>query len=55
VVHYFIDEAGVSPDRLSAIGYGEFQPVASNDVPEGRQQNRRVEIVILPEDLSKKK
>ena len=39
---------GVSPQRLRIIGRGEDQPVASNLTPEGRQQNRRVEIVIIP-------
>ena len=40
--------SGVSPARIRAIGRGEDQPVASNLTPEGRQQNRRVEIVITP-------
>jgi outer membrane protein OmpA-like peptidoglycan-associated protein len=40
--------AGVSASRVQAIGRGESQPVASNLTAEGRQQNRRVEIVILP-------
>jgi len=48
VLHYLIGEKGISPERLSAIGYGEYRPVASNDSKNGRQQNRRVEIVILP-------
>jgi chemotaxis protein MotB len=48
VLHYMADEQGISPDRLSAIGFGEYRPVASNDSREGRQQNRRVEIVIQP-------
>ncbi|ETX15306.1 membrane protein [Roseivivax halodurans JCM 10272] len=39
---------GVPSTRVRAIGRGEDQPVASNLTPEGRQQNRRVEIVILP-------
>ncbi|MFD1342676.1 OmpA family protein [Litorisediminicola beolgyonensis] len=39
---------GVSSSRIQTIGRGEDQPVASNLTPEGRQQNRRVEIVILP-------
>lgn len=48
VLHYLVDEKDISPDRVSAIGYGEYKPVASNDTKEGRQLNRRVEIVILP-------
>ncbi len=48
VLHFLVDNSGISPDRLSAIGYGEYRPVASNDTKEGRQLNRRVEIVILP-------
>jgi len=36
---------GVSADRVSAVGRGKAYPVATNDTPEGRQQNRRVEIV----------
>jgi len=47
VLHYLVDDKGVSPDRISAIGYGEYRPVASNDNSEGRQMNRRVEVVIL--------
>src|SRR4029077_6732866 len=35
------------PERLSAAGYAEFHPIASNDSPQGRAQNRRVDIVIL--------
>jgi chemotaxis protein MotB len=48
VLHYLVDEKGISPHRVSAIGYGEYRPVASNETKEGRQMNRRVEIVILP-------
>lgn len=48
VVHYLAKEQGISPERLSAIGYGEYRPVASNETKDGRKQNRRVEIVILP-------
>jgi chemotaxis protein MotB len=39
---------GVSPDNLSAIGYSEYRPIADNDTKEGRQQNRRVEIMLEP-------
>jgi chemotaxis protein MotB len=48
VLHYLADEKGISPQRLSAIGFGEHRPVASNDTKEGRKLNRRVEIVIQP-------
>ena len=43
----FLVKKGIDPSRLSAVGYGEFRPVASNDTPEGRAKNRRVEILIL--------
>jgi len=49
VLHYLVDNKGISPERVSAIGYGEYTPVSSNDTREGRQLNRRVEIVILPQ------
>lgn len=55
VLHYLIDECNVKPTRLSANGYGEFRPVASNDTKENMQENRRVEIVILPSKISKVK
>ena len=45
VVRYLIQQ-GVNPAILAATGYGEQDPVASNDTPQGRRQNRRVEIVI---------
>ena len=54
VLHYLIDDQSVAPDRLSATGYGEYRPVASNDTKDGRQQNRRVEIVILPKTSKSK-
>ncbi len=44
----FLQEKGVNPSRLSASGYAEYQPAASNDTEEGRQQNRRIEIVLMP-------
>ncbi|NLY42467.1 MAG: OmpA family protein [Clostridiaceae bacterium] len=47
VLKYFIEESGFDPVRLSAVGYGEYHPVADNDTVEGRRKNRRVDIVIL--------
>ena len=43
---YLVDN-GVKASRLSAKGYGESRPVASNDTEEGRAENRRVEMIIL--------
>lgn len=39
---------GVNPENISAAGYGEYRPVADNDTPEGRAQNRRMEIILMP-------
>jgi OOP family OmpA-OmpF porin len=45
-VRDFLDANGVAPLRMQAVGFGETRPVASNDSADGRQQNRRVEIVL---------
>ncbi|MDI6710284.1 MAG: flagellar motor protein MotB [Thermoanaerobacterales bacterium] len=47
VVQELIRDLHFPPERLSATGYGEYRPVATNDTPEGRQQNRRVDFIIL--------
>jgi len=47
IVRLFIVREGFSPDRLSAAGYAEYHPVATNLTTEGRGMNRRVDIVIL--------
>jgi chemotaxis protein MotB len=49
VVHRFAN-AGVAPDRLSVIGFGENRPIQPNDTQAGRDANRRVVIVILSGD-----
>lgn len=41
-------KGGVDPSRLSAVSYGEYMPRASNDTPEGRAKNRRIEIALDP-------
>jgi chemotaxis protein MotB len=46
VLHFMLQK-GLSPDRFTIAGYGEYRPVASNDTPEGRAKNRRVELIIL--------
>jgi chemotaxis protein MotB len=48
VVRRLVDKHGMEPDRLSAIGFGEYRPVADNETSEGRAKNRRVVIVIGP-------
>ncbi len=45
VMQYMLSQ-GVKPDMVSAHGFGEANPVASNDTPDGRAQNRRVELTI---------
>ncbi len=51
-VRFLVDKAGVDPRRLNAVGCGEFHPIAPNDAPEGRARNRRIAIVVLPEELA---
>ncbi len=46
VVKYFIDVGKVSPERLSAVGYGESKPLFPNDSPANKGKNRRVEIIL---------
>ena len=48
IARIFLDMKAVPADRLSAAGYAEFHPVDSNDTPEGRAKNRRVDLVVLP-------
>ncbi len=48
VVHFLQDEVGLPGERLIAAGYSEYQPVASNDTPEGRAANRRIQILLVP-------
>lgn len=47
VIKFLIEERDFEPARLSAAGYSEYRPVADNDNPEGRAENRRVEVVVL--------
>jgi len=44
-------EAGLPAERVSAASYGDTRPAIANDTPEGRAQNRRIEITVVP-DLS---
>ena len=50
VKDYFVQQ-GISADSIEARGFGKTQPIATNDTPEGRQQNRRVELVLSGEAI----
>jgi chemotaxis protein MotB len=51
VLRFLQEEAGVDGKRLLAVGYGQFRPITSNETPEGRAENRRIEIVLTPMDI----
>jgi OOP family OmpA-OmpF porin len=46
VLTYLVD-AGVNPERLTALGFGSSIPTADNDTPDGQQANRRIEFAIV--------
>jgi chemotaxis protein MotB len=46
LVRYFVDKEKIAPERLSAMGFGQYKPIANNKTAEGRAANRRVEIKI---------
>jgi len=54
VVRYLVRDRGFPPDRISALGYGEYRPVRPNNSIENRAANRRVDVVILTMELSLK-
>ncbi len=45
--YFLINQGGLNPDKVSIVGYSEYRPIADNSTPEGRAQNRRVDIVII--------
>ena len=47
-VSSYLGAQGIDGQRLITVGYGETRPIGNNDTPEGREQNRRVEITLLP-------
>jgi chemotaxis protein MotB len=49
VVQELQNKYGIDPKRLTAAGRGEYNPIASNDTPEGKARNRRTQIIITPE------
>lgn len=48
----FLQDEGVPPESLIASGRAEYDPEASNDTPEGRQKNRRIEIMLIDKSLA---
>ena len=51
-VRFLGNRAGVEPRRLAAVGCGEFRPLVDNATAEGRARNRRIAVVVLPEEIS---
>ena len=47
IIKYLTTNYNLSPKRLSAVGYGEYAPIFDNTTNEGREKNRRVDIIIL--------
>jgi chemotaxis protein MotB len=47
VLHFLVGQCSLDPNRLHIAGFGEYQPIASNNTKKGKMQNRRVELVIL--------
>ena len=47
VLKFLIEKENLPPERFSALGYGEYKPAVSNDTPEGRAVNRRIEINVM--------
>jgi len=53
VVHLF-SRYGVKPQRMSAVGYAEFKPIAKNNTAAGRRKNRRVKIIVLSDAIARR-
>ena len=45
-----LQDQGIDPGQLSAVAYGEWKPVATNDTAEGKAKNRRIEIILVPKE-----
>ena len=46
VAEFMIGQVEIPPERISTMGFGEYRPTHTNDTPEGREKNRRVEIIL---------
>jgi chemotaxis protein MotB len=45
--YYLIKTENIDPDKVSVVGYSEYNPIADNSTPEGRKKNRRVDIIVI--------
>jgi chemotaxis protein MotB len=52
VLMLLVDDSGIDPRKISIAGYGQYKPVADNSTPEGRKQNRRVDLVVVGTAIS---
>jgi chemotaxis protein MotB len=52
VARYLQDKSGIDPRLISATGYGQYQPIESNETEKGRARNRRIEIVLVPREIT---
>jgi len=52
VLRYLVQKGGISPHRLTAVGYADTRPLVPNTTPANRAQNRRVDIAILKSSQS---
>ncbi|HHT9132020.1 MAG TPA: OmpA/MotB family protein [Candidatus Tripitaka californicus] len=50
VLHYMVDKGHLDSKKVYMAGFGDQHPIANNSTPAGRQKNRRVDIVIVPQD-----
>lgn len=55
VMKYLVEKEGVAAGVLAAKGFGEAKPIADNATPDGKEKNRRVEFVVLEQDVTTKK
>lgn len=51
-VRFLVERGGVDPKRIAVVGFGEHRPIADNSSSEGRAKNRRIAIVLLPEEIA---
>ncbi|EKD42230.1 MAG: hypothetical protein ACD_73C00256G0005 [uncultured bacterium] len=54
IIGWLLDNYKINPERFIAVGYGAYRPVADNATEDGRLKNRRVDIILLSDDVAKK-